>query len=440
MLEALTTHFRSRDGVLREYLEWLQARFEAIEPELLAFLPEVDRFSRLHEDAQKLIDQYPEPSQRPGLFGLVIGVKDIFHVNGFETRAGSALPPDALAGDQAVSVKALLDAGALILGKTVTTEFAYFPPGPTRNPHNPGHTPGGSSSGSAAAVAAGLAPLALGTQTIGSINRPAAFCGVVGYKPTYARISTQGVIPLSPTLDHIGYFTPDAASAAWVAPYLMKEWNVVTPEEKPLRLAIPVGPYLECAEPDAVRQFEADCDLLRVAGYEVLELAIMDDFETIVERHNLILASDAAKVHQSWFDSYTDDYQGRTSELIQRGKTISSEALQEALQGRDELRSTVTRVMEEHEIDLWITPSAPGPAPKGLESTGDPVMNLPWTQSGMPTVTLPSGEDPDGLPLGLQLIGRIGEDEQLLYWAGQLEGHLEYESIHALDAFLGAIL
>jgi Asp-tRNA(Asn)/Glu-tRNA(Gln) amidotransferase A subunit family amidase len=220
----------------------------------------------------------------------------------------------------------------------------------------------------------------------------------------------------------------------------MEAWGVVTPQEKPLRLAIPVGPYLECAEPDAIHQFEVDCDLLRAAGHEVLELAIMDDFETIVERHNLILASNAAEVHQSWFDSYTDEYQGRTSELIQRGKTISSEALQEALQGKDELRSTVTRVMEEHEIDLWITPSAPGPAPKGLESTGDPVMNLPWTQSGMPTVTLPSGEAPNGLPLGLQLIGRTGEDEQLLYWTGQLEDHLEYESIHALDEFLGAIL
>ncbi len=142
---------------------------------------------------------------RPPLFGIPIGIKDIFHVNGFSTHAGSRLPPKQLMGEEAKCVSDLKKAGALILGKTVTTEFAYFEPGPTMNPHNPNHTPGGSSSGSAAAVAAGLCPLALGSQTIGSIIRPASFCGVVGYKPSYDRISRDGVIPVSPSLDHIGF-------------------------------------------------------------------------------------------------------------------------------------------------------------------------------------------------------------------------------------------
>jgi Asp-tRNA(Asn)/Glu-tRNA(Gln) amidotransferase A subunit family amidase len=245
----LTAQLRTKESAIQAYLEWLQARFESIEPELLAFLPEVNRFERLHADAEQLTDQYPNPKQRPLVFGLPLGVKDIFHVSGFKTQAGSKLPPKVLGGDQASCVGALRAAGGLILGKTVTTEFAYFAPGPTRNPHHPMHTPGGSSSGSAAAVAAGLAPLALGTQTIGSINRPAAFCGTVGYKPTYARISAQGVIPLSPSLDHIGYFTPDAASAAWIAPLLVDNWDKADLEHKNLRLAIPTGPYMDNAEP-----------------------------------------------------------------------------------------------------------------------------------------------------------------------------------------------
>jgi Asp-tRNA(Asn)/Glu-tRNA(Gln) amidotransferase A subunit family amidase len=283
-----------------------------------------------------------------------------------------------------------------------------------------------------------LAPLALGTQTIGSINRPAAFCGTVGYKPTYARISAQGVIPLSPSLDHIGYFTPDAASAAWIAPLLVDNWDKADLEHKNLRLAIPTGPYMDNAEPAALQQFDTDCKLLRAAGYTVLELRVMDDFDIMVERHNIILAADAAKVHHSWFGSYAEKYHPKTSTLIRRGETISSDDYQEAMRGMEEIRSTFTRLMEENDVDLWITPSAPGPAPEGLDSTGDPVMNLPWTQSGMPTVTLPSGKTSEGLPLGLQFIGRSGEDEQLLSWASQIEDYLEFEGIHGLQEFLNA--
>ena len=152
-------------------------------------------------------------------------MKDIFHVKGFLTRAGSGLPVDLLTGPEAESVTQLKQAGALILGKTVTTEFAYFAPGPTRNPRNPAHTPGGSSSGSAAAVGAGLCPLALGTQTIGSILRPASFCGVVGFKPSFGRISSAGVIPFAVSLDHIGFFTQDVAGATLAAAVLCKNWG-----------------------------------------------------------------------------------------------------------------------------------------------------------------------------------------------------------------------
>ena len=161
-------------------LDAVQARVEAREPSIQALLPEAGRFDRLRREARALADRYRDPSARPPLFGWLFGVKDIFHVDGWPTRAGSRLPESVLVGPEAESVARLKAAGALILGKTVTTEFAYFTPGPTRNPHNLEHTPGGSSSGSAAAVAAGYCPFALGTQTIGSIIRPAAFCGTIG--------------------------------------------------------------------------------------------------------------------------------------------------------------------------------------------------------------------------------------------------------------------
>ncbi len=169
-------------------LDRVEALFAEREPEVRAFLPEEGRFDRLRREAAALEARWPDPERRPPLFGVLAGVKDIFHVDGFETGGGSRLPPEVLRGPEAASVTTLRAAGALILGKAVSTEFAYFAPGPTRNPWNPEHTPGGSSSGSAAAVGAGLAPLALGTQTIGSIIRPAAFCGAVGYKPSYERI------------------------------------------------------------------------------------------------------------------------------------------------------------------------------------------------------------------------------------------------------------
>jgi len=188
----------------------LKQKFEKREPTLLAFVPEEGRIERLRQEAKLLQKQYRDEENRPPLFGMLVGVKDIFHVDGFPTHAGSQLPPEVLTGPESEAVSRLKAAGALIVGKTVTTEFAYFAPGPTRNPRNANHTPGGSSSGSAAAVAVGLCEIALGTQTIGSVNRPAAFCGVVGFKPSYDRISREGVIALSPLVDHVGVLSTSA--------------------------------------------------------------------------------------------------------------------------------------------------------------------------------------------------------------------------------------
>ena len=411
-----------RDGrtAPKEEIDRLEVEFARVEPVLSAFLPEAGRFARLRLEAAKLIARHPEAPRRGGLFGIAVGVKDIFHLRGFPTGAGSRLPPEELTGDEGDAVERLRQAGALFLGKTVSTEFAYFAPGPTRNPRNTAHTPGGSSSGSAAAVAAGLTPLALGTQTIGSVIRPAAFCGVVGFKPSRERIPTTGVIPLSPTLDQIGFFTIDVEAAAYAAPALVLDWSPPDAPRLPT-LAVPSGPYLQKASEPALRHFRDVVRSLAASGYSIRDVPALLDFEVVAERHQLILAAEAAQVHAVWFSRHAERYHPRTAELIRRGQHVHpaslDQARQEAAQGRERLRQQ----MDQETIDLWICPAAPGTAPQGLESTGDPVMNLPWTQAGFPVLTIPSGKNPAGLPYGLQLVARPGEDERLLDWARGLE-------------------
>jgi Asp-tRNA(Asn)/Glu-tRNA(Gln) amidotransferase A subunit family amidase len=309
----------------------------------------------------------------------------------------------------------------LFFGKTVTTEFAYFSPGPTRNPHNPERTPGGSSSGSAAAVAAGFCHIALGTQTIGSIIRPASFCGVVGFKPTYDRISREGVIPLSPSLDHVGFFVPEAESAINAARVLIRDWDEpLEPLKKP-RLGIPEGPYMQNVSQESVSHFENVYQLFEGAGYELQRIQVMPDFEEIRARHDGILAAEAAQVHADWFREYEQLYSDKFKELIRRGHSITQDQLQRALAARESFRADMRRTFLDDNIDVWITPSTVGPAPEGLESTGDPIMDLPWTQAGLPAINLPAGKNQDGLPLGLQAIGNWYKDESLLFWSKDME-------------------
>lgn len=386
------------------------------EPSIQALVPETGRFDRLRRESSMLRAATPDEPGGPRLAGVLLGVKDIFRVSGFPTRAGSRLPEELFQGQEAESVTRLKSAGALILGKTVTTEFAYFSPGPTRNPHNLEHTPGGSSSGSAAAVAAGYCDLALGTQTIGSIIRPAAFCGVIGFKPTYDRISRAGVIALAPSLDHVGFFAADIDMATRAAEELITEWNAgFRPEHRPV-LGIPDGPYLEGTSPEATQHFEQVCESLG-AEYEVRRVPLLADFQVVRERHDVILAAEAAKVHAAWFEAYEGLYSTKFAELVRRGRVVTKARLQAALQERTRFRDDLMRTMRDQGIDVWISPSATGPAPQGLDATGDPVMNLPWTQAGLPAMNIPSGMTDGGLPLGLQVVAGWNMDEALLAWA-----------------------
>jgi len=417
----LIEDMRSGELLLPDFLAQVEARFLEREHNILALLPEENRFMRLHDDADTLVLTYPDLIKRPILFGALVGVKDIFQVEGFITQAGSRLPSNLLQGAEAASVTRLKEVGALIFGKTITTEFAYFFPGSTRNPHNPEHTPGGSSSGSAAAVAAGFCHLALGTQTIGSIIRPAAFCGVVGVKPTYERISHAGVIPLSPSLDHIGFFTPDISTARQVAHILYTDWDdSISSDVKPT-LGIPDGPYLACASDYALACFNAICQSLFDAGYDLHRVRVMDDYQAICDRQDVIMSYDAANVHKEWFEKYENLYSPKFTDLVKRGQKVTDVQFQNALQARDVFRNQITKTMSDNKIDVWVCPPAIGPAPKGLDSTGDPVMCLPWTQIGFPAISIPTTKNEDDLPMGLQIVGKWNSDESLLAWASDIE-------------------
>lgn len=412
----LVETFRSGGEGPGAYLEQVRRRVESRDPEIRAFVPESNRWERVETDLKDLSNA---EEQLP-LYGIPVGIKDIFHVDGLETRAGADLPAETLAGDQATAVRRLRQAGAVILGKTVTAEFAYFDPGPTRNPHDLERTPGGSSSGSAAAVAAGMCPIALGTQTAGSVIRPAAFCGVVGYKPSYGRIPMEGVIPFAPTLDHVGLFTGEVDGAQLAASLLVDGWESVDAAERPV-LGIPAKDYLEQASATGQRAFEAQRSELARDGYDIRELSnVLADIDSINDAHRTLMEAEGALTHNQWYETFENRYSDALSDLIDRGRAVTVEAIAAARSKRDRLREKIEQTMTEAGVDVLISPAAPGPAPRGIEDTGDPVMNVPWTFAGLPAITVPQGA-PDGMPVGLQCVSRFGKDEQLLRWARKVD-------------------
>ena len=402
------------------------ALIDATEPRIRALVPEAERRRRLTAE----LEAAPEGPLRH----LLVGVKDIFHARGLPTRAGTELPAGLFAAEGAEEadadcVAALRAAGAVVLGKAVTTEFAYFEPGPTRNPRDPAHTPGGSSSGSAAAVAAGYCELALGSQTVGSVMRPAAFCGVVGYKPSYGRVPRGGLLLCSPSVDTVGLFAPDRATAARGAEVIVEGWDSSVAESlrdgdspRPL-LGVPEGPYLRHASPEGLAGFEDQSARLESAGFRVKRLEVLADIDEINERHRDLHAAEMALAHAGWLEEYLQLYRPLTREFLLAGREISEARRLEAREGRGRLRRQLEQAMAAEGVDLWICPSAVGPAPRGLEATGDPVMNLPWTHSGLPALSLPAGLV-GRLPLGLQCVAAHGRDESLMAWGAALEAAL----------------
>jgi Asp-tRNA(Asn)/Glu-tRNA(Gln) amidotransferase A subunit family amidase len=421
-LATVAASLRSGDRDPVAYIEDCSDRIDTTDRELRALVPEPSRRDRLCATALTLVDDTATDACPP-LYGVPVGVKDIIHVDGLPTRAGTALPPELFAGPEATCVTRLREAGALVAGKTVTTEFAGAGPGLTRNPYALDHTPGGSSSGSAAGVAAGLFPLALGTQTGGSVVRPAAYCGVVGMKPSFGRIPRDGIVERSASLDHVGMFSSDVAGMQLAASVLCDDW--ATDErvgDAAPTVAVPDGTFLQRVDATGRAAFEAQLRRLADAGCRVHRITVpaLEELDELTRDHRRLHYGELALVHEAWADDYRAFYRTPNAEAIVEGRAVTVGELAASRARCRSLRATFDDLLAAHDADVWATPTAPGPAPATIRTTGSPVMNRPWTYAGVPAVTVPVGETTDGLPLGLQLVGSYMEDERLLLWAARV--------------------
>src|SRR5262245_14005925 len=360
------------------------------------------------------------------LHGVPVGVKDIFDTADMPTEYGSVLSAGRTPSRDATVVAMLRAAGALIMGKTVTTEFAYFSPGKTRNPHNPEHTPGGSSSGSAAAVAAEMVPLALGSQTNGSTIRPAAYCGVIGFKPTHGLIPRHGILALSRTLDHVGLFARSiddiALLAAQVTGYDERDPDTrprsripfveVAAEEPPLSpmFAFVKTPYWERTDEDTKQGY---AELAEQLGEQIEEIEFLPSAVDAWNLHQTIMEAEmAANLEREW-ERGRDRLSERLRSQLERGRNVLAIDYQRAQARVAPIYGSFVELFEQR-YDAILTPSATGAAPHGLSSTGDPVFCTLWTLCGMPAISLPLLQSASGLPLGVQLVGPRHGDARLL--------------------------
>ena len=364
-------------------------------------------------------------SRRGPLHGIPVGIKDIFDTADMPTEYGTSIHAGHRPAADALAVARLRAAGAVILGKTVTTEFANSHPGKTRHPVNPAHTPGGSSSGSAAAVADRMIPLALGTQTAGSVIRPAAFCGVVGFKPSHGRIGISGVKPLAPSLDTIGVFARSVEDADLAARVLWGESTVV-PElvsERPRRVGYCRTEVWDQAEEGVEAALDKVALAMRSAGVDVVDLELPERCRGLVEAQRTIqLFETRLSLSPEWRE-HGARMSADLRDVIERGAAIPAGRYEAALRHAATARASLDEVFAK--VDLVLTPSSKGEAPASLATTGDPIFNRIWTLLHVPCVNLPAMEGPHGLPLGAQLVGRNGHDHELLALARWLEAELD---------------
>ena len=355
---------------------------------------------------------------RPGpLHGIPIGIKDVLDTADMPSEYGSPIwkgwRPKADSAPVAWSKKA----GAVVMGKTVTTEFATRKPGPTANPAGLGHTPGGSSSGSAAGVADGFFPIAYGTQTAGSIIRPAAYCGVVGYKPTYNTIERFGMKVMSASLDTVGVMARSVADCALFASAVSTR-DLGDPDVKPdraPRVGICMGPTAAAALPDTEALRVRVTNALNRAGARVTDRELPDDFNNLINAHPIVMNHESARALGWELENARDGISEGLRERLEFGLSRTPKQVAEAYAVFERTQRAFPDAMDG--LDVLITPSAPGEAPKGLEWTGDPAFNYVWTSLHVPCVTVPAGLGPNGMPLGIQIVGRRGDDKAVLAWA-----------------------
>jgi Asp-tRNA(Asn)/Glu-tRNA(Gln) amidotransferase A subunit family amidase len=422
-----------REGLLtaEELVQACLERIHQLEPTVQAwqFLDEEHAFAQA-----RAADERKRSGQAVGaLNGIPVGIKDIIDTADMPTENGTVLHKGRTPRADAAVVARMRAAGAVIMGKTVSTECAYFSPGKTRNPHNPEHTPGGSSSGSAAAVAAAMVPLALGSQTAGSTIRPAAFCGVYGYKPSHGLIPRTGVLQLSRTLDHIGLFARGIDDLALLAEELVGydegdpdtrlrariPFQAISAEEPPIppTLAFIKTPHWERVDADAK---EAYAELIEALGDRVEEVDLFPSASEAWDLQKIIMEAEMASNLEPLWVGGKDKLSERLRGLMERGRDTRVVDYQRALRRVAPMAESFDELFMER-YDAILTPPALGTAPKGLGATGDPVFCVLWTLLGLPAVTLPLMSGANGLPLGVQLVGRRNFDARLLRTARWVE-------------------
>ena len=423
-LDACALRERLASGAIKavELVEACIARIEAREPEVQAwawFDPDFARHQARALDAHRQTGRPVGP-----LHGLPVALKDVIDTAKIPTENGCALDQGRVPIKDAAVVERLKAAGAVIMGKTVTTELAFMQAGKTRNPHNLAHTPGGSSSGSAAAVADGMVPLAVGTQTGGSVIRPASYCGVTGYKPSFGAIPRTGVLMQSPTLDTVGVFARTPADAALLSEVLMGHDagdKSTTPQPTPALLSITQSkplvtpnfalvkpPGWDEADPQLHGAFDELCEAL---GDQVFEATLPKAFEEAAEVRERINLAEMARYYYR-YGKQIDTLGPRTQEALNKGNTTLARDYLAALDWPDVLYAGLDEIFER--CDAILCPAATGPAPEGLEFTGNAIFNGLWTLTGVPAVTVPAFTAENGLPMGVQMVAARGQDARLL--------------------------
>lgn len=371
----------------------------------------------------RALDQAP---RRGLLCGLPIAVKDLIDTVDMPTTYGSSIYKTHRPASDAACISICRDAGAVILGKTRTTEFGSFQPAATVNPHNPEYSPGGSSSGSAAAVADYMAPLAFGTQTAGSIIRPAAFCGIVGYKPTYSTICRAGVKPLSDSLDTVGIFSRTVLDASLLAAAASGRHDLLISDGAPLTHPIRIGicrtHEWNKAAPETVSAMEAAISALSKAGALISEVRLPEEFSELTGKHTEIMQFEMAQAL-----SYERIAQGtainpKLSAFLQKGLECPTQQYDHARRIARACRMKLASIFADY--DVMISPSAVGEAPRKELGTGDPVFCQMWTLLHVPCIHLPFAFGPNGLPVGIQLVGGLEKDAELLFHANWIHRHI----------------
>ncbi|MEE3142672.1 MAG: amidase [Chloroflexota bacterium] len=428
---------KSRDLSPVELVESLLSQYDSLEPSLNAWVY-LDREALL-ADAQQKQEELEKGVNVGPLHGVPIGLKDIYYTAGIPTTACSKVYEEFVPEYDATTVTLLKNAGAIMMGKTVTTEFACMDPSPTKNPWNPAHTPGGSSSGSAVAVATRMCPAALGSQTVGSVLRPASYNGVVGFKPTFGRVSRYGVIPVSWSLDHVGWMARSVEDAA----LLMQVMAVADPNE-PITVGLPADDFMaglashSAPRIGLIRRFFYDnsdeetrkhtdgiVDQLSRAGATIEEIPLPDSIDTAMEDQRTIMAVEGAAFHQPMYERQSQDYQPKLREMLRQGLATDGQTYSRALERRQQFTAEMQALAGK--ADLLLTPSTPTPALPDITNTGNTMFQGPWTSCGLPVITIPSGLAASGLPFGIQLASAPFSEPKLLAAARWCENVLGVE-------------